>query len=121
LINKALSTHDSETWLNIFHAEDIPAGPVYNLNEAIEDPQIKHNKTVISLDHEKGGKVRLIGSPIKFPEIDQEQYSAPPTLGRHTHQVLSELLHYPEEKIRGLTKEQEDHYEELKKHYMRSL
>ena len=115
IITEALRRLDSETWLEILHADDIAAGPVYNLDQAPHDPQIQHNNMIITLDHSLGGQVKLVGNPIKMPGIDTGEYTPPPTLGQHTHQVLSGLLGYSREQIEKLEAEQKEHFAELRK------
>jgi formyl-CoA transferase len=43
----------------------------------------------------------VVGSPIKLGESDPV-YMAPPRLGEHTLQILSDLLGYEEKKIAAL-------------------
>ncbi len=115
IINEALSQMDSAAWLEILHADDIAAGPVLNLDQAPEDPQIQHNNMFLTLEHSLGGQVKMVGNPIKMPGIQTGEYTPPPTLGQHTHQVLSELLGYSGDKIEKLEAEQKEHFEELRK------
>ena len=61
---------------------------------------------ILTLNHSLGGKIKLVGNPIKMPSIHTEEYTAPPTMGQHTHQVLTELLGYSQEEIEGLEAEQ---------------
>lgn len=109
IITEALSQMDSEAWLEILRAEDIAAGPIYNLDQAPQDPQIQHNNMIITLDHSLGGQIKLVGNPIKMPGIQTEAYTPPPTMGQHTHQVLTELLGYSRERIAKLEAEQQRH------------
>jgi CoA:oxalate CoA-transferase len=106
IITEALSQMSSETWLDILRRDDIACGPVYNLDQAPQDPQIQYNNMILTLNHSLGGKIRLVGNPIKMQSIHSEEYTAPPTKGQHTHQVLAELLGYSQEEIEGLEAEQ---------------
>jgi crotonobetainyl-CoA:carnitine CoA-transferase CaiB-like acyl-CoA transferase len=119
IMTEALSKMDSETWLELLHADDISAGPVYNLDQAVNDPQIKHNKIILDMEHSLGGQIKLVGNPVKMPMINNEEYTSPPTLGEHTRLILSDLLGYSEEKINRLKLEQEEHADELKRRYMK--
>jgi crotonobetainyl-CoA:carnitine CoA-transferase CaiB-like acyl-CoA transferase len=116
IITEALSEMDSATWLELLHADDIAAGPVYNLDQAPQDPQVQFNKMILTLNHSLGGQIKLMGNPIKMASVHPDEYAAPPTLGQHSHQVLSELLGYSEAKIEKLEAEQEKHFTELQSH-----
>jgi len=121
IITEALSLLDSETWLELLHADDIACGPVYNLDQAPLDPQVQHNKMILTLDHALGGKIKLVGNPVKMPSINTKEYTSPPTLGQHTVQVLSELLGYSKEKIEKLEAQQKAHFIQLQKHVSKEL
>ena len=54
---------------------------------------------VAEVDYGKGKKLKILGNPIKMSEIDQEVFKAPPRLGEHTEQVLTELLRYSPEEV----------------------
>lgn len=117
LLEEALMQQDSEYWLELLKADDIPSGPVYTMDQVIEDPQVKFQHHIINLKHTLGGEIKLVGSPIKMRDgLNPEEYVSPPTLGQHTEQILGGLLGYSEDKIKRLKKEQEVNAEELKKH-----
>jgi len=44
------------------------------------------------MDHPAAGKVRLVGSPLKFSRTPVEYRLPPPILGEHTASVLKERL-----------------------------
>jgi CoA:oxalate CoA-transferase len=115
IITEALSQMDSATWLELLHADDIAAGPVYNLDQAPQDPQVQHNEMILTLEHSLGGQIKMVGNPIKMPSINTGEYTPPPTLGQHTRQVLTELLGYSREQVARLEAEQNEHLAELRK------
>jgi CoA:oxalate CoA-transferase len=114
IITEALSQMDSAAWLELLHADDIAAGPVYNLDQAPQDPQIQHNEMILTLEHSLGGQIKMVGNPIKMPSINAGEYTPPPTLGQHTRQVLTELLGYSREQVERLEAEQGEHLKELR-------
>jgi crotonobetainyl-CoA:carnitine CoA-transferase CaiB-like acyl-CoA transferase len=101
--------------VEILRADDIACGPVYNLDTAPDDPQIRHNDMILELAHSLGGQVKLIGNPIKTSSIDNSEYTAPPTLGQHSREVLGEILGYSQEKIDRLLTAQQKRFEEKQK------
>ncbi|MGB2798904.1 MAG: CoA transferase [Dehalococcoidia bacterium] len=115
-IEEALMEANVEDWLELMRVEDIPAGPVNTLDKVIEDPQVIHNKAVVEMEHPAYGKMRAVDCPIKMPGSISGEYTPPPILGEHTEEVLREILNYSDEKIEALKKEQEENFEEMKKH-----
>ena len=81
--------------------------PVNNLEEVFNDPQIKHREMEIAMDHETadGGKVHLIGNPIKMSETPITYRNPPPRVGQHSADVLGELG-YSEDDIKKLTEDE---------------
>jgi len=116
LIEEGLSQADSEDWLELMHAEDIPASPLNTLDKAIGDAQIKHNRMVIEMEHPAYGKMRAIDCPIKIGGAMASEHTPPPTLGQDTDQMLQELLGYSMEKLMRLKQEDEEAADELTKH-----
>jgi formyl-CoA transferase/CoA:oxalate CoA-transferase len=111
ILEERLSHADTADWLNIFEAEDIVAGPINKLDDVANDPQVKHQKIILEMEHQLGGKVRLVGCPIKMNDLSPDNYLTPPLLGQHTDEVLTKILGYSEEQISNIKKEQEEHTE----------
>jgi len=120
-IEERLAEADADDWMEIFKVEDIPAAKVATLDEVATDPQVLHQKMILSLKHPLGGEVKLTGNPIKMEGISEDEYKAPPTLNQHQNQILSELLGYSEEKIKKLRKEEEENTERRLSHIQKVL
>lgn len=100
-INAKLSavfrTQPKQYWLDQLSEARIPCAPVNNLQEALSDPQILARNMVVDVpvaNPEGGAPVvtRQPGNPIKLSETNDDTYSAPPAVGEHTDEVLTELL-----------------------------
>jgi crotonobetainyl-CoA:carnitine CoA-transferase CaiB-like acyl-CoA transferase len=70
----------------------VPAGPIYDLEQVFNDPQVQHRGMAIEVPHPLSGTVRLAANPIRFSATPITKYTAPPTLGQHTDEVLKGLL-----------------------------
>lgn len=84
----------------------IPCGPVKEVNELLEDPQIMAREMVVDIDHPRLGNVKTFNLPIKFPGaeagIRPGENPLDPELGEHTGEVLAEFLGMTEEEINNL-------------------
>ncbi|MEM1855456.1 MAG: CoA transferase [Candidatus Methanomethylicaceae archaeon] len=100
-------TKDKTRWeiVNLLLANDVPSAPVYNVAEAVEDPQTKAREMIVEVDQPQYGKVRIVGCPIKFSETPIRVFKPAPLLGQHTEEVLTQLLGYSKEQIEALRKE----------------
>lgn len=91
-------------WLEGLEGAGVPCAPVNDLAQVFEDPQVISRAMRISMDHAmtEGGKVDLIGSPIKMSRTPVSYRHVPPRLGEHTDEILSSDLKLDEDRIREL-------------------
>jgi crotonobetainyl-CoA:carnitine CoA-transferase CaiB-like acyl-CoA transferase len=78
-------------WLTALRAADYWAGPVYDYDEVLADPQVSHNEIFIEVEHPTEGRLRLVGLPWRFHETPGTVRLAHPDTGQHTRVVLGEL------------------------------
>ncbi|WP_404416235.1 CaiB/BaiF CoA transferase family protein [Marinospirillum sp.] len=92
LLEPPLQERSTAQWLEDLEKIGVPCGPINNLEEVFQDPQVKHRGMELELPHPQAGKVKLISNPIRFDGEALNSTSAPPLLGEHTQEVLKELL-----------------------------
>jgi crotonobetainyl-CoA:carnitine CoA-transferase CaiB-like acyl-CoA transferase len=90
-------TAGTAVWLEKLEAGGVPASRVNTVGEALTDPLLLERDMIVELEHSTVGTVRSVGNPIKLSETPATMRLAPPVLGEHTHDVLSEA---------GLTEEE---------------
>lgn len=100
-IAETISTKSNEEWLSIFSDAPFPYGPINNLSQVFDDPQVKHNGMVQSVEHPSAGMIRLVGPAVKFGAMDNKIRSPPPELGQHTESVLR-MFGYSADRIERL-------------------
>nr|WP_315467806.1 CaiB/BaiF CoA-transferase family protein [uncultured Undibacterium sp.] len=92
-------------WISALELAAVPCGPINNLEEVFNDPQVRARCMQIELDHPKAGIVPLVASPMKLSKTPVEYRQAPPLLSQHTEQCLRDLLHFDDEKIAQLKRD----------------
>ncbi|MBU1360717.1 MAG: CoA transferase [Gammaproteobacteria bacterium] len=102
VINEELMQQPSAHWLAKLRAARVPCGPVNDFEQALNDPQVLARGMVVEVPLQAGGSVRMPGNPMKFSDFDDERFTAPPTAGQQTEQVLKELLGYDAERVAAL-------------------
>lgn len=103
IMQEILLGKSTEEWMERLVKEGVPAGRVNNIEEAITDPQVVHQKMVVPVDV-RGDYIMMAGNPIKVSGVEQV-YKSPPTFGQHTEETLSQLLGYSKARIAELRKE----------------
>ena len=79
-------------WLATLESAKVPCGPINNLAEVFQDPQVVHRQMVQNWHHPLKSDLPLVASPIKMSETPTRQFLPPPMLGQHTQEVLQEWL-----------------------------
>ncbi len=69
----------------------IASSPVNNLEELMNDPQIKHREMIQTLKMGGDVGVPVPGAAIKIQENPIAEFTPPPTLGEHSAELLTEL------------------------------
>ena len=92
LLAAIFSTRTTRDWCDVLEAAGVPNGPINDLKQVFEEPQVVARGMKIELEHPLAGKIPLIASPMKFSGTPLEHKAAPPVLGQHTEEVLRGLL-----------------------------
>ena len=79
-------------WIEQLGKAGVPCGPINDMAQVFDSPQIRHRKLRIELDHAVAGPVPLVANPIRFSGEAREPALAPPVLGQHTDEILGDLL-----------------------------
>ena len=92
LIQDIFRKKTTAQWLALLEAAGVPNGPINDIAQVFEEPQVKARGVKIELDHAAAGKLPLVASPMRFSGTPLEYRMAPPLLGEHTDKVLAEIL-----------------------------
>ena len=95
----------TDEWLHRLHAAGVPAAPILAVDRVLDDPQVRHRRMVVELEHPRHGALATLGTPIKVDGALEAPLAPPARLGEHTEIVLRELLKYPAERIDALRRE----------------
>ncbi|WP_292932213.1 CaiB/BaiF CoA-transferase family protein [Noviherbaspirillum sp.] len=102
ILAEMVKTRTKQQWIDALEAAGVPCGPINNLDEVFDNPQVQARAMRVDLPHPTGGDVMLVGSPIKMSETPPRYDMPPPMLGQHTQEVLAEMLGQSTEQIAAL-------------------
>jgi crotonobetainyl-CoA:carnitine CoA-transferase CaiB-like acyl-CoA transferase len=105
LIEAAFRERTTEDWLARLHAAGVPAAPILAVDRVLSDPQVRHRRMVVDLEHPRHGTLPTLGTPIKVDGAAEAPPAPPARLGEHTEAVLRDLLKYPAERLRALRRD----------------
>ncbi|AKQ54940.1 CaiB/BaiF CoA transferase family protein [Bordetella hinzii] len=94
-------TRSTREWIGLLEQHGVPCGPINNVAEVFEDPQVQARGMRIAMTHPRAGEVPLVASPIRLSDTPVSYRHAPPQLGQHTDAVLAAYLGLSAEALRN--------------------
>jgi len=88
----ALRTRTTADWLESLRAAQVPCGPINDLAQVFDEPQVRHRGLRIDLPHPLAGSVPGVRNPVLFGRTPIAYERAPPPLGADTEAVLATRL-----------------------------
>lgn len=83
-------TRSSAEWLDVLTQADIPAMPLYTLDDLLDDPHHAANGFFKLRDHPSEGRIREMDIPTTWSKSQPELRLHAPRLGEHSAEVLHE-------------------------------
>ena len=94
IIGETILKKTIKEWVQGLTKINVPCGPINNIEQVFNDPQVKSRKMKISMKHKKSKtkKINIIGSPMNFSVSKINYKKPPPTLGEDTTNFLKRFL-----------------------------
>ena len=89
ILDEELMKKNTAEWLEVFGGI-VPAAPILNLKESLENPFLNNRRNIQHLKTKKGVNISLLKTPIHLSNTDYEDKTAP-ELGEDTNIVLEEI------------------------------
>jgi formyl-CoA transferase len=91
----------SAEWITILNDAGVPCGPIYRIDEAFADPQVRHLEIAQPVKSPILGDITILGHPVSHGTTRQPIRMAAPELGQHNEEILTSIG-YTKEQIAGL-------------------
>src|SRR3989449_3756522 len=91
LLGEVFKKRSKREWLELLEAAGVPNGPINDVAQVFEEPQVKARGVRLELEHAAAGTLPSVASPMRFSETPIEDRRGPPVLGEHTDEVLRSL------------------------------
>jgi crotonobetainyl-CoA:carnitine CoA-transferase CaiB-like acyl-CoA transferase len=97
-IEPAVGTFGSATLIDRLNEAGVPAGPILDVREVFEHPQVQAMRMTAKVTHRALGDLELLAPPYRLSRTPGGVRSAAPDPGQHTDEVLAELEYGPAER-----------------------
>ena len=92
IFENKLSTKNTEEWIREMEQLKIPCGPIFNIKQAVENPQIQKRNMIVNSFHKVIGNFKSAGNPIKLSTYKDETTRGDiPDLDEHREKILKEF------------------------------
>ena len=93
ILEDKLKLKNTNEWIKEMEKLKIPCGPIFNIKQAVENPQIKHRNMIVKSYHKIVGEFKSSGNPIKMSTYKDENTRGDiPDLDEHREKILKEFI-----------------------------
>ncbi|HAG23050.1 MAG: L-carnitine dehydratase/bile acid-inducible protein F [Synergistales bacterium 53_16] len=104
ILKEIMSKDSTEGWIERLRKAAVPCGPINNIEQVVNDPQVRHRQMIVEVEHPVAGKFKMPGCPLKLSATPAEEFSPAPVLGADLESVLVEYAGMTPEEIEDLRK-----------------
>jgi crotonobetainyl-CoA:carnitine CoA-transferase CaiB-like acyl-CoA transferase len=90
-LQEVFVTKSTAYWQEKCRENNIPSGPIQNLEEVVADEQLQSRNMFITHDHPTAGSIKMIGSPLKLSRTPVEIKHHPPNPGEHQEEIMDRI------------------------------
>ena len=91
LIEAVTSQKASAELIEKLNTAGIPCGPIYDIDQAFADPQVRHLGIAQDVRRARWAPISLIGQPVTLSRTPSKLTTAAPEYGEHADAILGEL------------------------------
>ncbi len=92
ILEQKLINKTTNEWVKNLESLKIPCGPIFNIKEAVENPQVKARNMIVKAYHKVIGDFKLAGNPIKMSTYKDEKTRGDiPDLDEHREKIIKEF------------------------------
>jgi formyl-CoA transferase len=91
LLEAKLKEKETAYWVDLLNQNDVPSGAILGLEDALNQAQVNHRRTLQPIAVDGIGELRLFGLSAKLEKTPGGLNTPPPRLSAHTNEILGQL------------------------------
>lgn len=91
ILDELLAARPAHEWVDLLNEAEIPGGPLYAVDDALNDPHIKARRMIVEMEHPGLGLFKSLAFPGHFSGTPMTYRIAPPRLGEHSDEIAAAL------------------------------
>jgi len=105
LVRALIKQRSRDDWMGRMDKAGVPSGAIRSVGEVCDGELLKARGMIAAMPHSNAGTVKAIKNPTHLSATPLDGYQAPPTLGQHTGEVLTQLLGYAAADVEKLARD----------------
>jgi formyl-CoA transferase len=101
LLEETFRRETTGHWIKVLEGAGVVAGPIYNMEQVYQDPQVREREMLVDLEDPELGTLHNIGIPVKLSATPGRIRRRAPALGEHSVEILLESG-FTEAEVQGL-------------------
>ena len=101
-MNALMRSRTTKEWITLLDAHRVMCGPVNNIEQVVRDPHVNEREMILDVEHPQAGRLKAVGTPMKFSRTPCRIERASPELGEHTEEILADWAGLSKEEIAEL-------------------
>ncbi len=90
-LGRSFAQGTTQTWVDRLNQAGVPCGPIYDMQEVFDDPQVQHLPTTTTLHHPRRGPIQVLNQPVILSRTPAQVTQTQCEPGAHNRDILDEL------------------------------
>jgi formyl-CoA transferase len=93
ILDKLMETKTSAEWIETLNEASVPSGPIYSIDQTMQDPQVQHLEIARPVEHHRLGHLEVLGQAVSMSGIGgrPKVRKGAPDSGQHTGEILASI------------------------------
>lgn len=106
VIQSVLADKTMDEATELLLSKGIPAGPIYDISQILQDPQVQAREMFVEMEHPTLGEITVNGCAVKLSDTMPSVRTPAPVLGQDVHSVLQKYCSLSPEEVEALRETQ---------------